>query len=96
MRYAGAAPSGTANLALARFYDATANKGAYVAWMTTSDGSAASGYRLALPAAVSTTTLVTLTAGSPTGTEVTAAIVDHGVMLTVNETPVIVLFDGPP
>lgn len=96
MRYAGTLPSGTTNLALARFYDAAMNKGAYVAWMTTSDGSSVSDYRLPLPAAVSTATVVTLTAGSPTGTAATGAIVDHGVTLTVNETPVIVLVDGPP
>jgi len=96
MRFAGTMSSGTDHLAVARFYDAVANKGAYVVWMTTSDGSTVGGYQLPLPAAVSAATVVTLTAGSPTGTAVAASITDHGVALTVNETPVIVLVDGSP
>jgi len=96
MRYAGTSPSGTANISIARFYDAAANQGAYVAWLSTSDGSTASGYRLPLPAAVSTATVVTLTAGSATGTAASTAITAHGITLTVTETPVIVLVDGAP
>ena len=96
MRYAGPSPSGTANISIARFYDAAANQGAYVAWLSTSDGSTASGYRLPLPAAVSTATVVTLTAGSATGTAASTAITAHGITLTVTETPVIVLVDGAP
>ena len=51
MRYAGTAASGKPNLDIARFYDAAANKGAYVLWMATSDGSVSNGYALALPGA---------------------------------------------
>ena len=51
MRYARTAPSGKPNLSIARFYDAAANKGAYVLWMATSDGSVSNGYALALPGA---------------------------------------------
>jgi hypothetical protein len=96
MRYAGTAPSGKPNLDIARFYDAAANKGAYVLWMATSDGSVSNGYALALPGAVSSATTVMLTAGSASGTAAPAAVSNHAVSLNVGETPTLVLVDGAP
>ncbi len=96
MRYAGMAPSGKPNLAIARFYDAAANKGAYALWMATSDGSVSNGYALVLPGAISSATTVTLTAGSASGTAATAALSNHTVSVNVGETPTLVLVDGPP
>jgi len=96
MRYAGTVPSGTANVSIARFYDATLSRGAYVVWMTTSDGSTTSRFQLPVSGGTTTATVVTLTGGSPTGTTATAALVDQTVALTVTETPLIVLVDGAP
>lgn len=96
MRYAGTAPSGKPNLSIARFYDAAANKGAYVLWMSTSDGSISNGYALALPGAISSATTVTLTTGSATGSATPAAVSNHAVNVNVSETPTLVLVDGAP
>lgn len=96
MRYAGVAQSGRTNLDIARFYDAATNRGAYVLWMATSDGSVSNGYALALPGAVSSATTVTLTAGSASGTATPAAVSNHTVSVNVSETPTIVLVDGAP
>ena len=96
MRYTGTAASGRADVSIARFFDAAANKGAYVVWKTTSDGSSASGFALPVAASVSSATLVALTAGSTTGTAAAASIAAGHVMLTVTETPALVLVDGAP
>jgi hypothetical protein len=96
MRYAGTAQSGKPNLDIARFYDAAANQGAYVLWMTTSDGSVSNGYALALPGAISSATTVTLTAGSPSGTATPSVVSSHTVSVNVSETPTLVLVDGAP
>ncbi len=96
MRYAGTAPSGKPNLDIARFYDASANQGAYVLWMATSDGSVSNGYALALPGSISSATAVTLTAGSATGTATPATVSNHAVSVNVSETPTLVLVDGAP
>ena len=96
MRYAGTVASGKPNLDVARFYDAAANKGAYVLWMATSDGSLSNGYALTLPGAISSATTVTLTAGSASGTATPAAVSNHSVSVNVSETPTLVLVDGAP
>lgn len=96
MRYAGTAQSGKPNLSIACFYDAAANRGAYVLWMATSDGSVSTGYALMLPAGISSATTVALTAGSPSGTATPAAVSNHTVSLNVGETPTLVLIDGTP
>ena len=96
MRYAGTAASGRADVSIARFFDAAANKGAYVVWKTTSDGSSVTGFALPVATSVSSATLVTLTAGSTTGTAAAASIAAGHVTLTVSETPALVLVEGAP
>jgi hypothetical protein len=96
MRYGGTASSDRADVSIARFFDAAANKGAYVVWKTTSDGSSVAGFALPVAASVSSATVVTLTAGSATGTAAAASIAAGHLTLTVTETPALVLVDGAP
>jgi hypothetical protein len=96
MRYAGTIASGLANVSVARFIDAAAGQGAYVVWMTTSDGSIATNYALSVAPTVTAATSVTLTAGSTIGTSAAAPIAGGKVTLTVSETPTLVLVDGVP
>jgi hypothetical protein len=83
-------------VSIARFFDAATNKGAYVVWKTTADGSSLSGFALPVGASVSSATLVALTAGSTTGTAAAASIAAGHLTLTVTETPTLVLVDGAP
>jgi hypothetical protein len=96
MRYAGTIASGLANVSVARFFDAGTGKGAYVVWMTTSDGSTTANYALPLAPTVTAATLVTLTSGSTTGASAGAPIAGGKVTLSVGETPTLVLVDGVP
>ncbi len=94
MRYLGSADSGNANVSIAKFYDASANHGAYVLWAPTSTAQVVKAYALKL--AASGAMLVTLADQSATGTEQTLTPSGGSVSLDVSETPSIVLVDGAP
>ena len=94
--YAGRAGTSTDSVSIARFYDAAANRGAYVVWSPTSDGSAAPGYHLPLPAGVTPTAVITLDSASVTGHSAAPLTATDGITIDVSETPLIVLVDGRP
>jgi len=94
--YAGTVEPNDSRVSVARFYDGAANKGAYVVWSPTSDGSTVPGFTLALGAGAKPTSVITLDEASVTGNAAEPVSEAGGVMLDVNETPLIVLVDGRP
>ncbi|HEY4104718.1 MAG TPA: hypothetical protein VGM44_12545 [Polyangiaceae bacterium] len=96
MRYQGSADSGSANVSIAKFYDSTADQGAFVVWAPTSTAQVVKGYALAVSASLATATLVTLADQTQTGNETPLTATQGSVMLDVSETPSIVLVKGKP
>lgn len=87
---------GNGGVLVARFYDATQKKGAYVVWMPTSDGSIVKGFSLSVPAGTKSASVVMLEDGQANGRAATANAVSGAVTLDVTETPTLVLVDGLP
>jgi hypothetical protein len=96
MRYLGTSPSGNAKVSIARFYDATHGKGAYVLWAPTSNGTVVNDFSLTVPAAVTAASVVTLADQSITGTETSASLTGGRITTTVDETPTLILVNGQP
>jgi hypothetical protein len=96
MRYGGMVASGDANVSIARFYDATKNRGAYVLWSPTSHAAIVTQYPLVMRPALTTASVVTLEVNSTLGSELAATIVGSKLTLDVSETPTLVLVDGEP
>jgi hypothetical protein len=96
MRYVGTSPSGNAKVSIARFYDAKTDKGAYVLWAPTSNGTVVNAFSLAVPSEVTTASIVTLTDKSETGTEKAGQITAGHLQTTVDETPTFILVNGEP
>ena len=94
--YAGTLDTGSQHVSVARFYDAAKDKGAYVVWSPTSDGSTVSGFHLAVSSSASPSSLVTLDDASTTGKASTPVGAAGQVTLDVSETPQILLVDGRP
>jgi hypothetical protein len=96
MRYLGSIASGSPNVSIARFYDASKGAGAYVLWAPTSVGTVTNGYALSVDSTLSAATLVTLADQSMTGVASALTPSAGKLMLSVSETPSIVLIDGKP
>jgi hypothetical protein len=94
--YAGIAATGDPEVSAARFYDPATNKGAYVVWSPTSDGSTVSGFHLPVESSATATEVVTLTAGSVTGASAMPMTQGGKLTIDVAETPLLVLVDGHP
>jgi hypothetical protein len=96
MRYQGSADSGTPNVSIAKFYDATADRGAYVVWAPTSKGTVVKAYALSVDSALTAATLVTLADQSATGNEQSLTPKQGSITLDVDESPSLVLVSGKP
>ncbi|APR80874.1 Hypothetical protein A7982_06221 [Minicystis rosea] len=96
MHYLGTSDSGNEKVSIARFFDPSSGKGAYVVWAPTSDASVVDGYALHVADAVKTASIVTLVDGSATGTEAPGSVSAGSVSVKVTETPTIVLVDAKP
>ena len=91
MRFAGEMPSGNAKVKIYRFAGAARTGEAYVVWCPTSDGTTLAHYTLILPEKPTAATLVTLTAGQPSGAAAALIVTAGRVSLAVSERPLIVL-----
>ncbi len=96
LRYAGTLPSGKPGVSIARFSDDAGTRGAYVVWLTSSTGATLSNFALPVAPTVTSATLVTLAAGTASGTAKALAIANQQVTLPVNETPSLVMVQGAP
>jgi hypothetical protein len=94
MRYAGRLESSDPLVRIAKFYDSSKAEGAYVVWSITSEARVVDAFQLAVKPA--NATLVTLTADSESGVESALSKQSGHVILSVTETPSIVLVDGEP
>ncbi len=94
MRWAGEQPSGDPNVRVYKFKSALGPGGAYAVWRPTSDGAAATGYRLVLPAKATRATRITLTTGRATGEAAPLSLAaGNKATLAVSERPLLVLVD---
>ncbi len=94
MVYAGAQPSGHADVSIAQFKDTAGSGGALVVWAPTSNATIHTGYSLPLPAGASSAKAIALVDKQPGGVETALAPAAGAVTLDVSETPTIVLY-GP-
>ncbi|MET0790494.1 MAG: hypothetical protein ABW061_03155 [Polyangiaceae bacterium] len=94
--YAGLASDAGDPVSVARFYDPSANQGAYVVWSPTSDGSTVTGFHLPVVSSATPKEVITLDPTSVTGHSAQPVSAAGGVTLDVTETPLIVLVDGRP
>jgi len=96
LAYAGRASKTNDSVSVARFYDPATNKGAYVIWSPTSDGSTVAAFHLPIASSATPTAVITLETASITGHSTQPVSAAGGVTLDVDETPLIVLVDGNP
>jgi hypothetical protein len=94
MSFSAEQTSGNPNVTVYAFKDTKSKGGALVVWAPTSTAQVVSGYRLALPAGVTTASSVALTDGQQNGVETALTPAGGTVTIDVSETPQIILVNA--
>jgi len=86
-------PSGNENVRIYRFKKSNTDKGAYVLWCPTSDGTTVDNYKLKLTGNVSSSTKILLEDKHEKGVSIMQKVVNNIVIVDVSERPVFILVD---